>query len=38
MLQIYDEETGENSYLIEKDGKWIKTTEEEYNNKIRGQQ
>lgn len=38
MLQIHDEETGKNSYLIEKDGKWVKATEDEYNKKIRGQQ
>lgn len=37
MIQIHDHDTGQDSYLIEQNGEWVKITKDEYNNKIRGQ-
>lgn len=34
LLELKDEKTGEISYLIERDGEWIKISKEEYNKLI----
>lgn len=31
LLEVKDEETGEVSFLIEKDGEWSRISKEEYN-------
>ncbi|MDD4804739.1 MAG: hypothetical protein PHN69_06270 [Candidatus Pacebacteria bacterium] len=36
MIKITDSETGEVSYLIQKNDEWITITEEEYNKKLEG--
>lgn len=38
MIQIHNEDTNQNSYLIEQNGEWVEITEDEYKKKIRGQQ
>ena len=38
MLQIHDHDKNEDYFLIEQDGEWLKITEEEYNQQIRGKQ
>ena len=38
MIQIHNEDTNQNSYLIEQNGEWVEITEDEYNKKIRGKQ
>ena len=37
MIQIHDHDTGQDSYLIEENGEWVKITQNEYNKMIRGQ-
>lgn len=34
VLQIHNNDTNQDSFLIEKDGKWIEINEEEYNQLI----
>ena len=34
MIQIHNEDTNQNSYLIEQNGEWVEITENEYNKKI----
>ena len=36
MLQIHDNDKNEDYFLIEKDGKWLKITKDEYDQKTRG--
>ena len=36
IVEIHDNDTNEDYFLIEHNGEWLKTTKEEYNNIIRG--
>lgn len=36
VIQIYDKDADQNYFLIEKDGEWVKITEDEYNQHMRG--
>lgn len=38
IIQIHNNDTNQDEFLMEQNGAWVKLTQEEYNNIIRGQQ
>lgn len=38
ILQVHDNDTNKDHFLIEKGGKWVEITKEEYNQFFRGEQ
>ena len=37
IIQIHNNDTNQDEFLMEEDGEWVKLTQEEYNFMIRGQ-
>jgi len=37
MIQIHNNDTNQDEFLIEQDGEWVRLTQEEYNTIVRGQ-